>query len=341
MSRGNSLTPDTGDATQLSSPSSLRMNLHVGVLHYDPSFEPFPLLTDPVNYEPNTVDISGDKHMLDYWLTVLSDSIPTIMAKAVASEGGKPGTTPPPPPPPPRFRPAACPQSPHSSCWQRLSPVMGASQVLLPPLPPLPPSPPFSPTPAICLQSPYVPLRLLLVEGSKPHTLYPGNPGREGGEGRGGFSEEDPRGSCERSVGRGTEKVWGNGILNRSLGSCVICQGHSCAYLQVGCPLNFSAMCFGAEGLSLHSTPLPWAALRSHSAPSCADAMWRALASRSSLIMSSNTSPPHPPPSPASKLKVHTLCRCKAARIGVWAGASGPHQQAESRAQRVWRHWAG
>lgn len=92
MSRGNSLTTDTGDATHPCSPPSLRMNLHVGVLHYDPSFEPFPLLTDPVNYEPNTLDISGDKHMLEYWLNVLSDSIPTIMAKAVASEGGKPGT---------------------------------------------------------------------------------------------------------------------------------------------------------------------------------------------------------------------------------------------------------
>ena len=107
MSRGNSLATDMGDATHPSSPPCLRMNLHVGVLHYDPSFEPFPLLTDPVNYEPNTVDISGDKDMLDYWLTVLSDSIPTIMAKAVASEGGKPGTPLPPPPgggarPPPR-----------------------------------------------------------------------------------------------------------------------------------------------------------------------------------------------------------------------------------------------
>ena len=92
MSRGNSLSTDSGEATHPSSPSSLKMNLHVGVLHYDPSFEPFPLLTDPVHYEPNTVDISGDKGMLDYWLTVLSDSIQTIMAKAVASEGGKAGS---------------------------------------------------------------------------------------------------------------------------------------------------------------------------------------------------------------------------------------------------------
>ena len=92
MSRGNSLSTDSGEATHPSSPSSLKMNLHVGVLHYDPSFEPFPLLSDPVHYEPNTVDISGDKGMLDYWLTVLSDSIQTIMAKAVASEGGKAGS---------------------------------------------------------------------------------------------------------------------------------------------------------------------------------------------------------------------------------------------------------
>lgn len=90
MSRGNSLTTnDMGDMLHPSSPSSLRMNLHVGVLHYDPSFEPFPLLTDPVHYEPNTVNISDDKDMLDYWLNILTDSVSTIMAKAIASEGGK------------------------------------------------------------------------------------------------------------------------------------------------------------------------------------------------------------------------------------------------------------
>ena len=92
ISRGSSLPSyEGGDTTHPSSPCSLRMNLHVGVLHFDPSFEPFPLLTDPVHYEPNSVDITGDKGMLDYWLTVLTDSIPTIMAKAVASEAGSPG----------------------------------------------------------------------------------------------------------------------------------------------------------------------------------------------------------------------------------------------------------
>lgn len=67
------------------------MDLHVGVLHYDPSFEPFPLLTDPVDYEPNTLNLQEDKPMLQYWLNVLSDSIQNIMAKAMASEGGTAG----------------------------------------------------------------------------------------------------------------------------------------------------------------------------------------------------------------------------------------------------------
>ena len=39
--------------------SGSRMNLHVGVLHYTPSSESFPLLADPATYEPNTLDIYG------------------------------------------------------------------------------------------------------------------------------------------------------------------------------------------------------------------------------------------------------------------------------------------
>jgi type II pantothenate kinase len=35
---------------------STRMPLHVGVLQYTPSLEPFPLLADPSSYEPNTLD---------------------------------------------------------------------------------------------------------------------------------------------------------------------------------------------------------------------------------------------------------------------------------------------
>ena len=71
----------------------MTMNLHVGVLHYDPSFEPFPLLRGPVDYEPNTLDLREDKAMLQYWLGVLSDSIQTIMAKAIASEAGTAGNS--------------------------------------------------------------------------------------------------------------------------------------------------------------------------------------------------------------------------------------------------------
>lgn len=76
------------------SPAAMTMDLHVGVLHYDPSFEPFPLLTDPVDYEPNTLNLREDKPMLHYWLNVLSDSIQNIMAKAMASEGGTAGGCP-------------------------------------------------------------------------------------------------------------------------------------------------------------------------------------------------------------------------------------------------------
>jgi len=40
-----------------SSPMGPRMNLHVGVLHYTPFREPFPLLAEPVTYTPDTLDI--------------------------------------------------------------------------------------------------------------------------------------------------------------------------------------------------------------------------------------------------------------------------------------------
>lgn len=55
-SRSNSLSELDGG----SSPSSARMNLHVGVLHYTPSCEPFPLLADPEHYDPNTLDMNAD-----------------------------------------------------------------------------------------------------------------------------------------------------------------------------------------------------------------------------------------------------------------------------------------
>ncbi|GAB4845691.1 Pantothenate kinase 2, mitochondrial [Ancistrocladus abbreviatus] len=62
-------------------------NLNVGVLHLVPTLEVFPLLADPKMYEPNTIDLS-DHGELEYWLTVLSEHLPDLVDKAVASEGG-------------------------------------------------------------------------------------------------------------------------------------------------------------------------------------------------------------------------------------------------------------
>ncbi|KAL1566182.1 Pantothenate kinase 2, mitochondrial [Salvia divinorum] len=73
-SRGGSLRPDAS-------------KLNVGVLHLVPSLEVFPLLADPKTYEPNTIDLS-DPGELEYWFTVLSDHMPDLVDKAVASEGG-------------------------------------------------------------------------------------------------------------------------------------------------------------------------------------------------------------------------------------------------------------
>ncbi|KAL6493540.1 Pantothenate kinase 2, mitochondrial [Orobanche gracilis] len=61
--------------------------LNVGVLHLVPSLEVFPLLADPKTYEPNTIDLS-DHGELEYWFTVLSEHMPDLVDKAVASEGG-------------------------------------------------------------------------------------------------------------------------------------------------------------------------------------------------------------------------------------------------------------
>ncbi|KAG9133636.1 hypothetical protein Leryth_024106 [Lithospermum erythrorhizon] len=61
-------------------------NLNVGVLHLEPTLEVFPLLRDPKTYEPNTIDLS-DPGELEYWVKVLSDTLPDLVDKAVASEG--------------------------------------------------------------------------------------------------------------------------------------------------------------------------------------------------------------------------------------------------------------
>ncbi|CAM6102026.1 unnamed protein product [Calypogeia fissa] len=60
--------------------------LNVGVLHFVPSLEPFPLLADPKGYEPNAVDLS-DHSERQYWFNILSDNMPDLVDKAVASEG--------------------------------------------------------------------------------------------------------------------------------------------------------------------------------------------------------------------------------------------------------------
>ncbi|KAM0873778.1 hypothetical protein ACQ4PT_037848 [Festuca glaucescens] len=60
--------------------------LNVGVLHLVPSLDVFPLLEDPKTYEPNTIDLDQDE--FKYWFTLLSDHLPDLVEKAVASEGG-------------------------------------------------------------------------------------------------------------------------------------------------------------------------------------------------------------------------------------------------------------
>ncbi|WOL02923.1 pantothenate kinase 2 [Canna indica] len=74
-SRGNILRSDSSASFSL------------GVLHLVPTLEVFPLLADPKMYEPNTIDLS-DHGELEYWLTVLSEHLPDLVDKAVASEGG-------------------------------------------------------------------------------------------------------------------------------------------------------------------------------------------------------------------------------------------------------------
>ncbi|KAF5743757.1 putative Pantothenate kinase [Tripterygium wilfordii] len=61
--------------------------LNVGVLHLVPTLEVFPLLAEAKTYEPNTIDLS-DHSELEYWFTVLSEHMPDLVDKAVASEGG-------------------------------------------------------------------------------------------------------------------------------------------------------------------------------------------------------------------------------------------------------------
>lgn len=67
-----------------------RINLNVGVLHFTPSSEPFPLLADPAQYDPSTIDINTDPEEMAFWVGVLQDQIPNVVEKAAASDGNTP-----------------------------------------------------------------------------------------------------------------------------------------------------------------------------------------------------------------------------------------------------------
>ena len=73
------------DSSELCYPNKL--NLHVGVLHFTPSCEPFPLLADAANYKDNTIDINKDAAEMAYWVGVLQDQIHIVMEKAASSDG--------------------------------------------------------------------------------------------------------------------------------------------------------------------------------------------------------------------------------------------------------------
>ncbi|GIL89535.1 hypothetical protein Vretimale_1901 [Volvox reticuliferus] len=79
--------PDQAASSSLSF-GRQRMSLHVGVLHYSPTLEPFPLLESSATYEPNTLDINSDEEEKRWWINILRDQIPVVVEKASASEGG-------------------------------------------------------------------------------------------------------------------------------------------------------------------------------------------------------------------------------------------------------------
>jgi type II pantothenate kinase len=52
-----------------------RIDFHVGVLHFTPTSEPFPLLADSVEvYNPSTIDINNDAAELSFWVGILQVS---------------------------------------------------------------------------------------------------------------------------------------------------------------------------------------------------------------------------------------------------------------------------
>jgi len=56
-----------------------------------PGREPFPLLSHPAEYTPDTTDIT-DRAEMEYWIMVLAGQIPTVVEKAIATDGSTKGT---------------------------------------------------------------------------------------------------------------------------------------------------------------------------------------------------------------------------------------------------------
>jgi len=65
------------------------IDLQVGVLHFSPTSEPFPLLSQRSGYRyvANTIDVNADADEMAYWVGILQDQLPTVMEKAASSEG--------------------------------------------------------------------------------------------------------------------------------------------------------------------------------------------------------------------------------------------------------------
>ena len=49
-----------------------------------------PLLADPADYQPNTVDMTSDADARRYWLDVFANHLPSLVRHAVTSEGDSP-----------------------------------------------------------------------------------------------------------------------------------------------------------------------------------------------------------------------------------------------------------
>ena len=64
-----------------------KLDLQVGVLHFTPTSEPFPLLSISHKYVPNTIDINADAAEKAYWIGILQDQLATVMEKAASSQG--------------------------------------------------------------------------------------------------------------------------------------------------------------------------------------------------------------------------------------------------------------